>query len=208
MIDGHDFVKQAELDLRNTKTISEPTRQAWEGLPAEPRTAFAQAMAFLGGLLNGPPESPAITTTEADRIAASRLMLLKLGLDSSDPRWSSDVLDHLLKAVMETPDASVGDVLSALCGVLRDYRPELSKPVARLIKDVVVRCFTRYRSSYESVDWGQFVDCLAGNATPAQLYLALHAIPLQSVTPQLADAIAKGLEATAFRGEAESVLAV
>ena len=45
-------------------------------------------------------------------------------------------------------------------------------------------------------------------ATAAQLYLVLHAISPQFVTPQLADAIARVLESTAFRDEAASALAV
>jgi hypothetical protein len=43
------------------------------------------------------------TISESDRVAAARLMLVKLGVDTDDPRWSSDVLDRLLKSVMETP---------------------------------------------------------------------------------------------------------
>ncbi len=144
----------------------------------------------------------------ADRIAAARLMLLKLGLDGDNPTWSSAVLDRLLNAVTEAPGGSVGDVICAMCGVLGDYQAKLSKPAAGLIKDMVVRCFTRHRSDYESVDWQPLVKCIAGGATQAQFYLALHAIPPQLVTPQLAESIAKGLESTAFREEAASALAV
>jgi hypothetical protein len=135
-------------------------------------------------------------------------MLLKLGLATDDPRWSSDVLDRLLKAVLEAPDGSVGDLLGALFGVLGDYSPELSKPMAAFIKDLVVRCFTRHQRSYESANWRRLLESLGSNPTKAQLYLALHAIPPQLVTPPLADAITKGLETTAFRDEAVSALAV
>src|SRR6266404_2705986 len=123
MIDKNGFVNQAELELRNTRTISPSTRQAWENLPDGARTAFDRAMGFLGyPRSTTAPPSPA--TAEADRIAAARLMLLKLGLDSADPRWSSDVLDRLLNAVVETPEGGVGDLFWALFGMLGDYAPE------------------------------------------------------------------------------------
>jgi hypothetical protein len=137
-----------------------------------------------------------------------RMMLLKLGLDSDDPRWSSDVLDRLLAGVVETPGGSVGDLFHALVEVLGSYSPELSKPMASFIKDLVVKCFTLQRLSYDAVDWNRLVENLDGHVTRAQLYLALHAIPPQFVTPQLADAIVKGLESTAFHAESASALAV
>lgn len=208
MTDTTTFVRQAELELRNTRTIGSATCQAWEHLSGEARTAFARAMAFLGCQSSESGATPSRPASESDRIAAARLMLMKLGLHTDDPRWSSEVLDRLLKAVLEAPDGSVGDLLCALFGVLGDYSPELSKPMAAFIKDLVVRCFTRHQRSYESVNWQRLVENLGNNPTKAQLYLALHAIPPQFVPAQLADAIAKGLEATAFRDEAVSALAV
>lgn len=208
MTETNDFVRQAELDLHNRRTVGQGTCQGWENLPDGARTAFARALVFLGCPASGTAGTPSPTTSEADRVAAARLMLLKLRLDSDDPRWSSDVLDRLLKAVVETPDGAVGDLFCALFGVLGDYAPELSKPVACLVKELVVKCFTRHQRSYESVDWKQLVESLAGKVTKAQLYLALHAIPPQFVSPQLADAIAKGLESTVFHDEAARALAV
>ena len=114
------------------------------------------------------------------------------------------MLDHLLKAVMEVPDGSVSDLLDALFGVLGDYSPELSKPMAAFIKDVVINCFTRYQRSYDLVNWKGLVDSVNDKGTKAQLYLGLHAVPPQFVPPSLADAIAKGLESTPFGAEASA----
>lgn len=144
---------------------------------------------------------------EAGGVVAARRRLLGLGLDGNDPRWSSAVLDRLVADVVQAPDGSVGDLFQALVGVLDDYATELSPPVAHLIKDLVVRCFTGYPRSYSSVDWGQFVDRLAGGATPAQLYLALQAVPLEFVPAKLADAITQGLNGTPFQAEAANALA-
>jgi len=183
MTDTASFARQAELELRNTRTISSSTCQAWEQLAGEARTVYARAMAFLGCQPSGTGATPSQSAPESDRVVAARLMLMKLGLATDDPRWSSDVLDRLLQAVMGAPGGSVGDLVCALFGVLGDYRPDLS-------------------------NWRRMVESLGSNPTNAQLYLALHAIPPQFTPPQLADAIAKGLESTAFRDEAVSALAV
>lgn len=147
-------------------------------------------------------------TAEADRVAAVRRMLLGLRLDSDDPRWSSDILDRLIADVVEASDGSVGDLFHALFGVLGDYSTKLSKPVAGLIKDLVVNCFTRHPQSYSLVDWKAIAGRLGGSATAAQLYLALHAIPPEFVPATLAHAISEGLSGTSFQGEAASALAV
>jgi hypothetical protein len=207
MIDPHVFLKQAELELRNSKSLSASLCQTWDALPDEARTAFAQAMAFVGCPQATRVGTTTATTSEADRVGAARLMLLKLGLDGNDPRWSSSVVDRLLRDLMQIPGGAVGDLFFALCGVLGDYSTELSKPVAALIKELVVRCFTRFRESYESVDWVRLIQGFGSQATKAQLYLTLHAVPPQFVSPQLAGTIARELESTAFREEAESALA-
>src|SRR5262249_18945330 len=156
------FFRQAELELHHTRTLSPSTCQAWANLPAEARTAFARVMAFLGCQASGNGAEPSPTISEADRVAAARLMLVKLRVDGEDPRWSSDVLDRLLQSVMEAPKGSVGDLFAALFGVLGDYSPQLSKPLASFLKDVVVTCFTSHQRSYESVNWSLLVDSLGG----------------------------------------------
>lgn len=208
MIDTNGFVKRVELELHSQRTVSHATCQAWDALPGEERVGFAQAMCFLGCRPSGTAEASASVIPEADRVAAARLMLVKLGLDTDDPRWSSEVLDRLLKAVTETPNGSVADLFCALFGVLGDYAPDLSKPIAAFLKELVIKCFTRYQRSYETVNWGRLAEGLGSQPTKAQLYLALLAIPPRFVSSQLAETIAKGLEATAFHEEATSALAV
>lgn len=149
-----------------------------------------------------------MTENTQDRLKAVTLRLKKFELDSGDPKWSSYVLDRFFEEVMSVPSGSIRDVYQGLDAALKTYSVQLTGTVATFIKDVVIRCFTRYRQSYESVSWKEVVDSLDDKATAAQLYLALHAIPPQFVTPRLADAIAKGLEGTAFRDEAARALAV
>jgi hypothetical protein len=149
-----------------------------------------------------------MTENAQDRLNAIVLRFKKFGLDTSDPKWSSYALDRFFEEVASTPGGSIRDVYQGLDRALKTCSVELTKTVAAFIKDLVVQCFTRYQRSYESVNWQELVASLDDQATEAQLYLALHAIPPQFVTPQLAGAIVKGLESTAFRDEAASALAV
>ena len=206
MIDTTDFARRAEDEVRLSGAISPSTCQAWKDLPPEGQAALDRAMAFLGCQPGPRLESIPGGTRELDRVAAARLMLLKLGANRSDPTWSSEVLDRIVSAVMRTPGGSVRDLYLALNGVLGDYPCELSRELANLIKELVKKCFTKHRSSYESVDWKQIAQRISGNATKAQLYLALHAIPPQYVSPGLAESIVSGLESTPYHQEAANLL--
>lgn len=149
-----------------------------------------------------------MTDNTQGRLNAIMLRFKKYELDTSDPKWSSYALDRFFEEVTSTPGGSIQDVYQGLDRALKTYSVELTGTVAAFIKDVVIRCFTRYQQSYEAVNWKEVVDSLGDKPTASQLYLALHAIPPQFVTPQLADAIAKGLESTAFYDEAVKAFAV
>lgn len=149
-----------------------------------------------------------MTDNTQDRLNAVVLQLRRFQLDTSDPKWSSYALDRFCEEIMSVRGGSIRDVYLGLDAALKTHSVELTRTVAAFIKDVVIRCFTRYRQSYDAVNWKEVVDSFGNTATAAQLYLALHAIPPQYVTPQLAVIIAKGLESTAFRDEAASALTV
>jgi flavin-binding protein dodecin len=149
-----------------------------------------------------------MTDPSQGRLDGIMLQLSRFQIGTSDPKWSSYALDCFFEEAMTAPGGSIRDVYLGLDAVLKTHSVELTGTVAAFIKDVVIRCFTRYRQSYDSVNWKEVVDSLGDQATAAQLYLALHAVPPQFVTPRLADAIAKSLESTAFRDEAASTLAV
>lgn len=207
MIDTSEFVRQAELDLRVRGAISRSTRRAWSSLSPEGKAAFGAAMDFLGcgaeeanGAVDG-------SVRQTDRIAAARLMLLKLKADTMEPCWSSEMLKRLVTNVAAAPSGSVGDVLYALNGLLRDFPSKLSKPLANLIKDLVIECFVFHRTSYELIDWRPLIETLSASAAEPQLYLALHAVPPHLITTSHAQTIANGLQASPCREEATNALA-
>ena len=178
MTDVEKFVWQAENDLRNTRSLTSATCLLWDKLPQEERAAFAPAMEFLG-------YAPQAERAE-QRIAVARLLLLKLGLDGADPRWSSSVLGRLTEVVLSAPGASVGDLFNALFEIFRDYPAELSNELANFVKDLVIQCHTSHRASYDSVDWLAFAQTISETATQPQLYLVLHAVPPNLISPKLA----------------------
>jgi len=147
------------------------------------------------------------TTQEADRIAAARLLLLNLGVDSDEPRWSSFVLENIVKTVMANPSGSIGDLLKAVLTILEDARHELTRTPANFLKDLVIACFTRERRSYEAIDWPSLVQTIGPGATRSQLYLAMHAVPEQFMSEELADRILRELAPTPYGEEAANLLA-
>jgi hypothetical protein len=206
MINPNDYLHRVENEVIRTKAVSRPTCLLFADLPLEIRRAYAEAMRFLGCESVESSSRDTGIVPEAERIRAANLMLLKLGADSNDPRWSSWVLDRLLEAVMGTPGGSVGDLLHALHGLLGEYSCDLTEPVKNLIMALVVQCFTQHRVSYDASDLGWMVEKTVKGSTPAQAYLALHAIPPSIMRPRCAVAILKALTPTPYWKEAVNVL--
>jgi hypothetical protein len=145
------------------------------------------------------PQSPAgATVPESDRINAVRLMLLKLGLDRDDPRWSSYVLDRLFDAVKETPGGSFGDLIYGLFEVLGDYSTPLAKPVGNFIEEISSGIRARAHRFYNSLDWSRLIQKTVEGPTPAQAYLALLALSPDKFSPKSIVAILRSLAASTY----------
>lgn len=205
MTDTASFIAQVERDLRTTRAVGGSTCEALRNLPPESRAALTPALAFLGCPVATEPPAP---TRDEDRLAAVRLMLLKLGADSGDPRWSSLVLEQMVGAAATIPGSTPVELFAALYGLLGEFSAELTQPVANLVRELVVLCYMRFRPAYDAGDWSRFVRAAPGPVTAAQLYLLLHAMPPQHVAPDLAEAIARGLKPTPYRDEALASLSV
>jgi hypothetical protein len=184
--------------VENSGTIGPDTWQAWMDLPREARIVFAVAAKFLGCKWESSESALRAPIAQADRIVVVRLLLLKLGVHQCEPRWSSSVLDRIVAIVMAFPGGSVGDLYCALYGLLGDYPCDLSPTMANFIQDFVVKCFTQYRDSYESVNWGSLAEAVNRDSKTTQLYLALLAIPPEDLPSEVASLIEKGLESTPY----------
>ena len=127
-------------------------------------------------------------------------------MEGDDPRWSSERLDRLLATVINGPGGCVEDLFRAFHGILADFPGNLSKAKGHFIKDLVVKCFTHYRRSYDQVDWDGLVQDLKAGRNGPQLYFALLAIPPQFVSDAFTTEIKTGLVASPFREEAFGLL--
>jgi hypothetical protein len=208
MTKAEQFTTQAEAELRTTSKVSAETCRSSRDLDAEGRAAFAHAVNFICGEQGDYGETAVTATRPTDRLTASRLMLLKLRLQTPDPRWSSSILDRYVRAVLAVPGGTLSEVFNPLLDLLGESSNGLSQPVAQFLKDLVVLCFTRYRKEYDSVPWANLAETVSLRPTQAKCYFGLHAIPPQYMTSELARLISERLSGTRYWEEAMNVLAV
>jgi len=163
-------------------------------------------MRFLGCQLDDRAIASASTVSRTDRVLAAQLMLAGLAVDSGNPRWSSFVLDRLLEAVTHTKGGEVDDLISALFEVLSDYNGPLTETLKNLIKQLVIKCFTEFRASYEAADFSWMAERVAQDSNSSQAFVALHALPPQLMRPDVAVGIFKQLAYTPSWAEALNAL--
>jgi hypothetical protein len=206
MTDPSGFVQRIESEVLSARAIAKPTCEAFAVLPLQTRMAYATALRFLGCESVDVPPGDAAAAPEADRIQASRLMLLSFYLDTGTPAWSSWRLDRLLEAVMGTPGGGVGDLLHALHEELGKHPGDFTEPMGNLIKTLVVQSFVQHRASFEAADLSWMAHKTDQHSTPAQAYLALLAVPPEIRQPKCAVAILRKLAFTPYWKEAIDIL--
>ena len=191
----------AERELRATGAISDATCRTFAASDDETRRGFEPSFAFLGCLSShtshdeGPVPAPR-------RIAAIRLMMLRLGAHTTAPRWSSEVLENLIEAALRPPGAAIGDVVQALFGLLAEV-PDLSDTQAHFIREVGIHVVGKHRRRYAVEDFSWLAAAIVApmaNPNPAQSYLAAYTLPV-SLTPQCLDPILEALRSTRFAEE-------
>ena len=147
-----------------------------------------------------------MTDNTQDRLNAVMAWFKKHELDTSDPKWSSWLLDRFFEEVTSAPGGSLRDVYQGLDAALKAYSVELTPTVANLIKDVVKQGFTQHRSAYNALGWGWANEALSQGASAARCYLFLLALPPEVATPQSVVAIHRALEDTPYQQEAADTL--
>lgn len=147
-----------------------------------------------------------MTDKTQDRLNAVRLWFKKHELDTSDPKWSSWLLDRFFEECTSAPGGSLRDVYQGLDAALKTYCVELTPPVANLIKDVVVQGFTQHRSAYNSMDWGWANEALSQGASAARCYFFLLSLPPEAATSQSIVTIHQALQGTPYQQEAADTL--
>jgi hypothetical protein len=198
----------AERDLRAMGSLSDATCRAFTATDNETRRGLEASFAFLG-CPNGTPAASDGPVPAAYRVTAIRLMMLRVGAHTSDPRWSSHLLERLIETALQPPGALVGDVVQALFELLAEAPPGLSDTQANLIREVGVHVvgIQRRRYSTEDFSWlaGMIQDA-STKLTAAQGYLAACTLP-PSLASQCLDTILHSLQATRFEEEVKRELA-
>ncbi len=130
-------------------------------------------------------------------------MMLRLGAHTSEPRWSSFVLENLVKAALRPSGASIGDIVQALFTVLAESPEGLSDTQANFIREVAIQVVGKQRSAYalEDLSWlAAGVTDSTAKISAAQAYLAAYTLPV-SLTSQCLDSILRALHSTRFEDE-------
>jgi hypothetical protein len=132
-----------------------------------------------------------MTDNTQDRLNAVVAWFKKHELDTSDPKWSSWLLDRFFEEVTSAPGGSLRDVYQGLDGALKAYAVELTPTVANLIN---------------ALAWGWANELLSQGASAARCYLFLLALPPEAATPQSIVAIHRALQGTPYQQEAADTL--
>jgi hypothetical protein len=196
-----------ERELRAGGALSAATCQAFTQTDEAARRAFGPSFAFLGC-----PTSAAAADGDvvppAHRIAAIRLMLLRVCAHTDAPRWSSRMLDALFEAARQPSGATVGDIVQGLFTVLAECPPGLSDTQANFIREVSIYVVGKQRRAYAEEDFSWLATALtAANAeiNAAQAYLATYTLP-PSLVPACRGSILRALRSTRFEEEVKREL--
>ncbi len=125
--------------------------------------------------------------------------LLSMGVNGSDPRWSSHVLDELFSG-----SGLVEEVFRSVFQLINTA--ELTSEVCNFVKDLSVCAFMKHRESYESSNLEWLCGNVAGDCSVSQAYFALYTIPPESLTADCVVSLLKKLEASTVWSEAISNL--
>lgn len=206
MIHLAEYIRRLEVELRATRTVSPSSYQEFADLSHEHQSALSGTLAFLSGADAVARPGPVTRSVPEDlRVAAARLMLLRLGADSQDPRWSSWVLDRMLETVLSTPGGETSDLLRALIDVLGEQDDPPSRVAANFVKDVAILCFVTNRRSFDTRGLSWMKPPAGRHVTAGQAYLALYVLS-SAAMPEMEHQIRKALAGTSFEEEVERQL--
>jgi hypothetical protein len=115
-------------------------------------------------------------------------MLLRLSADTSDPRWSSRVLEDLAHAELSVPGGGVESILPVLVDVWDRSDTDLTDPVAALVKSLRPCYSDGIVKTTRKFNW--LVDHLANHPRATTAYLALLAFrPIRCCKPGIASSM-------------------
>lgn len=126
--------------------------------------------------------------------------------DGWTPVWSSKLLEQTVATILAPDGARAGDLVRVLWDLLAETRARLGRPMSYFLRDIVILCGTRHRDRHRQADLEWMVQDANAGCTPAQAYLALHALG-DDLARGCRDALLAALDGTEFRTEAQQILA-
>jgi len=201
------IITSAERELRTIGTLSDTTCRSFMTADERIRRGFEASFAFLGcPMINAPSGGASVPVVR--RVTAIRLMMLRLGIHTSDPHWSSQVLEQLIEAALQPSGAQLSDIVRALFALLPEAPPGLSDTQANLIREIGVHVVGRQRRRYAAEDFSWFAQLLIdlrSKPTAAQAYLAVYTLP-PALASQCIAPIIQALHLTRFEEEVKQQL--
>jgi hypothetical protein len=193
------IITSAEHELRATGKLSDTTCRSFTTADDQARSGFEACFAFLGCPISNAPSSDTLVPPDR-RVTAIRLMMLRFGIHTSDPRWSSQMLEQLMDAALQPPGAQLSDIVQAVFALLADAPPGLSDTQANLIREISIHVVGRQRRRYAAEDFSWFAELLVAESskpTAAQAYLAAYTLP-PALASQCIEPILQALQSTRF----------
>jgi hypothetical protein len=153
-----------------------------------------------------------MTDPTNQRIQEAKVLLRNLDEKTSSertsqwlPAWSSLVLEKVIREIVSKPGGNVNDVYHALWDLLGAPEVVLTKIMSNFIHDVVVLCFTQYRTQHAAGDLAWMAAQIKMQCTASQAYLGLLALP-ESIAAECKHSLLAALEPTEFIAQARKML--
>lgn len=156
-------------------------------LSKDDQAALKPAMDFIGcdGCdLNKSDNRPVQDKKKQNSEIAAKIMLLSLYIKDGEPKWSSNLIEELWRAVLEPPDGQYSDLFNVLYIALHEYQIELTNTVANFIRDILRfgKTASKYKYSSKSLH-GNFEWIPMSNQyiLPSQAYFIFSVVKLFDV---------------------------
>lgn len=181
MTQSSDVLIQIENTLRLGENLPEELCAQYFSLAEEDQIAYSRALIFAGCKELAVTSNLDTNIPEVKRIVAARLMLLRLGLHTDDPRWSSWLIRKMWDTVLETPGGKVTDLYKACFELLLAFEEAIPLYVGRFILAATYngryRNFPSMKTAHERGNFASLRDALDNNPNPSQTFLIIQAFP-------------------------------
>jgi hypothetical protein len=191
MVDKITTLKHIEESIRdNQLTRLQGLCNELKKIPSQEFAAYAYAMSFIGCDDIDFSSVDKATTKQDDRILAARIMLLKLGLSTMLPHWSSSIIDNLWKCVLSTNGGRFSDLFIALFSLFNEFRHELTNLTANFVEDITykgkIQLWSQYRDLYAVDDFEWLLAKTKKEMLLVEYYLTLFILPYKLLSAELA----------------------